>query len=219
MTQSGYTSAIVDAMLSWLKGVASWFLKLFNLSGGFSPLKFLANNWKQLLIIFLIVGVVVDLLVWLVRWRPHWIWFRKKRVIINDKNFFSGKPEKEGNAKQHAKTGVRAAEIRRPKENWKDSDYVIYGSDRRKRMEQAKKATQRPQRERTEHKDVFSDDLFNVKAKQRFSDRYEDEVFNVSNLPKKAPAEPEDDRPVRKSENTARSKSGKNMQNGQRRPR
>ena len=131
MTQSGYTSAIVDAMLSWLKGVASWFLKLFNLSGGFSPLKFLADNWKQLLIIFLIVGVVVDLLVWLVRWRPHWIWFRKKRVIINDKNFFSGKPEKEENARQHAQTGVRAAEIRRPKENWKDSDYVIYGNDRR----------------------------------------------------------------------------------------
>ncbi len=215
MTQSGYTSAIVDAMLSWLKGLASWFLKLFNLSGGFSPLKFLANNWKQLLIIFLIVGVVVDLLVWLLRWRPHWIWFRKKRVIINDKNFFTGKPDKQGGRKP-VKEGVHAADIRRPKEDWKDNDYVIYGSDRRKRMEQAKKATQRPPREKVEHKDVFSDDLFNVKAKQRFSDRYEDEVFNVSSLPKRAPAGQDYDRPARNSENAPRSKSQTNVQRRQR---
>lgn len=216
MTQSGYTSAIVDAMLSWLKGLASWFLKLFNLSGGFSPLKFLANNWKQLLIIFLIVGVLVDILVWLLRWRPHWIWFRKKRVIINDKNFFSSKPGKQDGEKKQVKQGVHATDIRRPKENWKDSDYVIYGSDRRKRMEQAKKTTQRPPREKVEHRDVFSDDLFNVKAKQRFSDRYEDEVFNVSNLPKRAPADQGASRPARDNENAPRSKSGKNVQRRQR---
>ena len=89
MTQTGYANAIVNAMLGWLKGLASWVLRLFNLSGGFSPLKFLADNWLKLLIFFLILGVVLDLLVWLIRWRPHWVWFRKKRVIINDKNFFA----------------------------------------------------------------------------------------------------------------------------------
>ena len=90
MTQTGYANAIVNAMLGWLKGLASWVLRLFNLSGGFSPLKFLADNWLKLLIVLLVVGVAMDLLVWLIRWRPHWVWFRKKRVIINDKNFFAG---------------------------------------------------------------------------------------------------------------------------------
>ena len=33
MTQTGYTNAIVNAMLGWLKGLASWVLRLFNLSG------------------------------------------------------------------------------------------------------------------------------------------------------------------------------------------
>ena len=89
MTQTGYSNAIVNVMLGWLKGFASWVLKLFNLSAGFSPLKFLANNWLQLLVLLLIAGVVIDLLVWLIRWRPHWVWFHKKRVIINDKNFFA----------------------------------------------------------------------------------------------------------------------------------
>ena len=39
MTQSGYASALVNVMLGWLKGLASWVLKLFNLAGGgLSPL-------------------------------------------------------------------------------------------------------------------------------------------------------------------------------------
>ena len=216
MTQTGYTNAIVDAMLSWLKGLASWFLKLFNLSGGFSPLKFLADNWKQLLIFFLIVGVVLDLLVWLIRWRPHWIWFRKKRIIINDKNFFSGKPSDSECARQRVKTSAYAGNIRRPKEDWQDSDYVIYGKDRRKRMEQAQKKSQRPVKRQSEHTDVFSDDLFNVNAKQRFSDRYEDEVFNVSNLPHIDSGNYEDEAVVYSNENAPRSKSGKNNQRRQR---
>ena len=89
MTQPGYTNAIVDTMLGWLKGLASWVLRLFNLSAGGSPLKFLANNWLQILVVLLIVGVAADIIIWLIRWRPHWVWFRKKRVIINDKNFFA----------------------------------------------------------------------------------------------------------------------------------
>ena len=89
MTQSGYANAIVNAMLSWLKGLASLVLKLFNLSSGYSPLQFLANNWLKLLVFFLILGAVIDLLVWLLRWPPHWVWFRNKRVFINDQNFFA----------------------------------------------------------------------------------------------------------------------------------
>lgn len=208
MTQSGYTNAIVNAMLGWLKGLASWVLKLFNLSGGFSPLKFLANNWKHLLIIFLIAGVALDILVWLLRWRPHWIWFRKKRVIINDNNFFSAKPEENHRKNRDA----RPETARRPKENWQDNDFVIYGKDRRKKMEQAKKNTRRENRPQGEHRDVFSDDLFNVKAKQRFSDRYEDDVFNVANLPKKTQTQQK--RPYRdiNNENEPRRSAGKNKQ-------
>ena len=89
---NGYSDSIVNAMLSWLKGFASWVLKLFDLAGSysFSPLEWLSNNWLKLLILFIIAGIVIDILVWLVRWRPYWIWFRKKRVLIDDDNFFVG---------------------------------------------------------------------------------------------------------------------------------
>lgn len=193
MTQTGYSNAIVNAMLGWLKGLASWVLRLFNLSGGFSPLKFLANHWLELLIFFLLIGVVMDLLVWLIRWRPHWVWFRKKRVIINDKNFFArekyidDRDEADLPRQRQHNEAVRPT---RPRRDWEDSEFVVPSAQRRRREAEAGrraayvKSMQIKRQQEEEDKDVFRDGLFNVNAKQKFSDRYEDEVFSVSNLPK-----------------------------------
>jgi hypothetical protein len=78
MTISGYSNAIVDLMLGWLKGLANWVLRLFNLAGGAagSPLVWLADNWLKLLIFFLALGIILDRLVWLIRWRAYWVWVR-----------------------------------------------------------------------------------------------------------------------------------------------
>jgi len=211
MTQTGYTNAIVNAMLGWLKGLASWVLRLFNLSGGFSPLKFLADNWLQLLIFFLILGVVIDLLVWLIRWRPHWVWFRKKRVIINDRNFFAQEKYIDDSDDWDAPVRKEGAKPARPRRNWEDNDFVVPGNDRRRREEQAlrRKAhvqSMQMQPQPTETTDIFQDGMFNVNAKQKFSDKYEDEVFSVSDLPKpqrSAQARRDRGRPVRRSRSTA----------------
>ena len=199
MTQTGYANAIVNAMLGWLKGLASWVLRLFNLSGGFSPLKFLADNWLKLLIFFLILGVVLDLLVWLIRWRPHWVWFRKKRVIINDKNFFADEKyiDSPKDLERRSAPRRRTAPVEKPRRNWEDSDFVVRSAASRRRASQGQrtgagargshvKSMQLGRRPQSENRDVFQDDLFNVNAKQKFSDKYEDEVFNVSNLPRPA---------------------------------
>ena len=188
MTQTGYANAIVNAMLGWLKGLASWVLRLFNLSGGFSPLKFLADNWLKLLIVLLVLGVVLDLLVWLIRWRPHWVWFRKKRVIINDKNFFAD--ERYADSRRETERR-RSAPAERPRRNWEDSDFVVRSAAGRRRVARQNgargthvKSMQLGVQQQPENRDVFQDDQFNVNAKQKFSDKYEDEVFNVSNLPR-----------------------------------
>ena len=89
MTQTGYANAIINTMLGWLKGLANWVLKLFNLAGGGSPLEWLSRNWLKLLILFMIIGVVTDRVVWLIRWRPYWAWFKKKR-IVNDERMLAG---------------------------------------------------------------------------------------------------------------------------------
>ncbi len=196
MPQTGQSNAIVNLMLGWLKGLASWVLRLFNLSGGFSPLKFLADNWLKLLILLLIVGIAADLIIWLVRWRPHWVWFHKKRVIINDSNFFAGEdaPEAEEDDVDWDLPEEFLPKERedRTKRNWRDNDYVVAGASRRRREEARRIRLAEAQRKQelagqeasaSVAADVFTDGDFNIDAKQRGSDRYEDEVFSVKDLP------------------------------------
>ena len=144
MTQTGYSNAIVNALLGWLKGLASWVLKLFDLAGsGGSPLLWLSEHWLQLLIFLLILGVAMDWLIWMIRWRPYWVWFRKKRIIVNDERFLNEddlrdaertdgddpverrytvpstvvkrRPARSASAKRRTPEGKKAAKPRRPR--------------------------------------------------------------------------------------------------------
>ena len=214
MTISGYSNAIVDVMLGWLKGLANWVLRLFNLAGSAngSPLLWLSRNWLKLLIFFLVLGVVLDRLIWLIRWRPYWVWFRKERVIVNDNRFFSdvdldrntsGRGELRGNWDERDYI-VASTVVRRKDGEKKDSG----SGDKRRASGTARPTRGRnpksvaPARRTGEGQDksprergtvqrrsagkqpqspdsIFSMDL----RKPEASDVYEDEVFNVSNLP------------------------------------
>jgi len=229
MTITGYSNAIVDLMLSWLKGLANWVLRLFNLAGsvGGSPLLWLSQNWLKLLVFLLILGLVLDRLVWLIRWRPYWIWFRKERIIVNDDKFFAHE-----NLEFDEDWDEDDEELRK---NWQERDYVVAStvvkrpandrsrgavvkgtsgnrhtatgkevsrkksavtSERRSAEQVRGKArpvkgasgkTSRPSQRRQagkKHPGLRDEDLFGVATNQPdVSDFYEDEVFNVSNLP------------------------------------
>ena len=130
MTQSAYTNATINNMLGWLKAFAVWVLKLFNLGGeGGSPLEWLAKNWLQLLVIIAVAGLIVDWLIWMVRWRPYWVWFRKKRIIIEDDDFFSEGPpvttrsRRSGGQKDRRSTASAAKDRRKGDED--NGDFVV----------------------------------------------------------------------------------------------
>ena len=179
MAANSFADTVVNGMLSWLKGFASWVLRLFDLagSGGVSPLEWLSEHWSQLLIILLIVGVAADIIVWLIRWRPYWVWFRKKRIVVDDKEFFESD-----------------ADVPRPR-----PDTIVQRQETRKvpvRPPRAKSAARRPRRVSDvppPRPDVFEDELFRIKPAKGTRRVPEDAVFNVSDLPgaqkeKKRPA-------------------------------
>ena len=216
MTITAYSSAIVDAMLGWLKGLANWVLRLFNLAGSSngSPLLWLSRNWLKLLIFLMIVGVAGDILIWLVRWRPHWVWFRKERVIVDDEHFFDQTDIRD-------KLDPDGDDLL--EKNWDERDYVVASTlvkprkDERKAGSSVKRRTptrrdgrtyvqrgekrRRPgmsdqpdpnstRRQRAEEEAAVAvpepeKDLFGLDGNRPgVTDFYEDEVFNVNNLPK-----------------------------------
>ena len=184
MTQTGYSNAIVNAMLGWLKALANWVLKLFNLAGsGGNPLLWLSENWLKLLIVLLILGVAMDWLVWMIRWRPYWIWFKKKRIIVNDERFFKGEDlvdEDEHDEWSGRQYVVPSTVVKRGERSARPAAEVHSAHGRGR---SAMTPRRRPER-KIISKDVLSDDLFEVGRDQEdYSDFYEDEVFNVSSLP------------------------------------
>lgn len=227
MTITGYSSAIVDVMLGWLKGFANWVLRLFHLAGGAgtSPLLWLAHNWLFLLIVLMAIGVAADILVWLVRWRPHWVWFRKERVIVNDDNFFNDSDiwdqldlvpddllEKNWQERDYVvastvvkpRDGARSATATPGSGNRRGRDGATVvkrgaetegkgsfrrGERRRKpggagyeaHRRRLKESEEKARRIRSEREA----DLFGLDGNQPdVTDFYEDEVFNVNNLPR-----------------------------------
>lgn len=209
MTISNYSNAVVDVMLSWLKGFANWVLRLFNLAGSVSgsPLTWLSHNWLKLLIFFLVLGIVLDRLIWLIRWRPYWVWFRKERIIVNDDKLFASAeldPDAEWNedlqerdyvvastvvkrregdpsAKSSPRTGKRTSVKRAPATRQTVRRKSSHAKTRAHAATPAKASTKvrRHDETRTPPKDIFGSKL----KRAEVTDSYEDEVFNVSNLP------------------------------------
>ena len=82
-----YADTLVTLMLGWVRGFTDWIWRLISMgdgSSGRSFLRWFSDNWIMLVIVLIIIGIVIDWIVWLIRWRPYWLWFGKKRRILND---------------------------------------------------------------------------------------------------------------------------------------
>ena len=166
------STAVMNVMLGWLKSLASWVLGLFDLAGstGFSPLKWLSEHWLGLLIVLLIAGVVIDLAVWLLRWRPYWIWFNKKRIVIEDDDFFAGE--------DLVDAGLYDPSLFNGRVRRRSVDVIPGGSaSHSQRTREIRNKTIVPDRRGMEND---GDPMFQVRPEPN---RGEDEVFNVSDLP------------------------------------
>ncbi len=82
-----YADTLITIMLGWVRGFTDWIWNIINLGDGSAGRSFLgwfSENWLKLVVVLVIAGIVIDWLVWLVRWRPYWLWFGKKRRILDD---------------------------------------------------------------------------------------------------------------------------------------
>lgn len=89
MGQNQFAEWFINTTLGWIRWVANGVAKQFqsntsSTSSGASFMGWFGNHWLALLLTMIVAGVVIDWLVWMIRWRPYWVWFRKKRVLLDD---------------------------------------------------------------------------------------------------------------------------------------
>ena len=69
-----YANLVMTVLLSWVQGVAAWFWQLLTEERWQRFISWLGENWLWVLAAFCAVCVAVDLLVYLLRWRPYRVW-------------------------------------------------------------------------------------------------------------------------------------------------
>lgn len=70
---NGLANAILTLLLSWLKTIISSIWSLLSSESGSRFYRFLANNWLLILLILAVGGFLVDRIIYVIRWRPHWV--------------------------------------------------------------------------------------------------------------------------------------------------
>lgn len=86
MGQNQFSESLVEMMLSWMRWLTSWFWNIVNSGGvdGGGFLQWFSDSWLSLAIFLIIVGAIVDWIIWMIRWRPHWLWLRKRQIIYEE---------------------------------------------------------------------------------------------------------------------------------------
>ncbi len=68
---SGIGELAYTLLLGWMRALSDWIWSLSSGGGGSGAWQWFLSNWKVWLVILVIGGLVVDWLMWVVRWRPY----------------------------------------------------------------------------------------------------------------------------------------------------
>lgn len=97
-----FADTLFSVLLSWVKSAVGSLVTLFQSGGDRGILAWLGNNWLLIVLVLVAGGLVMDWLIWLVRWQPYHIWAtrarRAKRGLLRMLGF--GRNKKEENVSE-----------------------------------------------------------------------------------------------------------------------
>ena len=75
------TDSLFSALMSWVRALVSAIWALFGAERT-TALEFLAKNWIGVAAVIIAAGLVMDWLIWLIRWQPYHIWAQRVRRLL-----------------------------------------------------------------------------------------------------------------------------------------
>lgn len=74
--------SMFSVLMSWVRALVSGIWALFS-SENTTVLEFLGKNWMMIAVVIIAAGLVMDWLVWLIRWQPYHIWAQRIRRLLH----------------------------------------------------------------------------------------------------------------------------------------
>ena len=106
MGTNQFAETLVETMLVWMRWLVNWVWAIFRDGAPSALTSWFADHWISVVAVLIVAGLVIDWLVWMIRWRPYWLWFRKKQIIYED----------ETDRKTAAKRPAGGARVHRPED-------------------------------------------------------------------------------------------------------
>lgn len=76
---NGFTNSILSLLLDWIRALIASLWRLFSSEDGGTLYRFFSENWLVMLAVLCVGGMAIDLIVYLFRWRPYYVWFSRRR--------------------------------------------------------------------------------------------------------------------------------------------
>ena len=89
--------SLFSVMMSWVRALVSALWALFS-GERTTALEFLSKNWMIIAAVIIVSGLVIDWLVWLIRWQPYHLWARRLRRMLRLDEPDEEEPMKKGKA-------------------------------------------------------------------------------------------------------------------------
>ena len=109
--------SLFNVLMSWVRALVNSIWALFT-TDHMTLLEFLGKNWVMLVVIMLAAGLVMDWLVWLVRWKPYHLWARRVRRFLH----LPSPEEEEEEERKQRKKAKRQPSAPAEEEQWDESD-------------------------------------------------------------------------------------------------
>ena len=79
---SVFAQSLFELLLGWVKGSTRWGYQLFQDVQWQSGFHWLLSHWMIVVLLIMLLGVCIDFIVWMLRWKPHWVWASKIRKLF-----------------------------------------------------------------------------------------------------------------------------------------
>ncbi|MBQ8618871.1 MAG: hypothetical protein IJ418_15365, partial [Clostridia bacterium] len=76
-----FADSLFTVLLSWVRGLVNALWALFT-SDHTTMLEFFGKNWLFIAVVIVAAGLVIDWIIWLLRWQPYHLWAQRVRRLL-----------------------------------------------------------------------------------------------------------------------------------------
>lgn len=90
-----FANSVFNVLLGWIRGLVDGLWNLIRSEEAADSLRWVGEHWLVLAVILAAGGILLDYLIWLIRWRPYYVW---RSSFSRFKSFFSDRRPREEEA-------------------------------------------------------------------------------------------------------------------------